>query len=444
MAFFDNTLRKIANDKGYRVGYDAKNDSVIVENPATGKKIQFKSGQGQEYGMGGLDANIGYNVVSDTTLLEKALAADPTPKATGDFFSGASSSFTSPLSGKINEYVEKITGYKPFDPSSYNPYADPSFVKFFENAVIAGNKAYADKFAGTTTPGVAESSIQSQIAETARKGYTDRIQDAIPTFMERAKQEYEKGYQRDFDILGTLTDLDAYSLDRESAVRKNLADEAKIIAMANYDDIAAEINRRKAINPNDPLIPYLEAERQNKIFSQQAAEAESEKERAKKEQTMFEQAMKQWQTSGVASQQVAEILGVPVGAKTADYNINTEKAKLEREKLAQSKTEAEEKAAKESKKELVNHLYNQAKVMLQEKVFTGRYDDKGRPIYRPKYTREDFEIWLDSQLPNTEEGDRMFDEILANLGNVEFLDTNDPAMADSLTQKIRQWFIKKP
>ena len=173
--------------------------------------------------------------------------------------------------------------------------------------------------------------------------------------MERAKQEYEKGYQRDFDILGTLTDLDAYSLDRESAVRKNLADEAKIIAMANYDDIAAEINRRKAINPNDPLIPYLEAERQNKIFSQQAAEAESEKERAKKEQTMFEQAMKQWQTSGVASQQVAEILGVPVGAKTADYNINTMKAELEREKLTQSKTEAEEKATKERKKELVNH-----------------------------------------------------------------------------------------
>ena len=31
--FFDNTLRKIANDKGYKVGYDNKTDSVTVENP---------------------------------------------------------------------------------------------------------------------------------------------------------------------------------------------------------------------------------------------------------------------------------------------------------------------------------------------------------------------------------------------------------------------------
>ena len=64
--YFDNALRKIANDKGYKVGLDNAG-AVVVENPATKKKITFKSGEGQEYGMGGMKE--GYNIVSDTSLL---------------------------------------------------------------------------------------------------------------------------------------------------------------------------------------------------------------------------------------------------------------------------------------------------------------------------------------------------------------------------------------
>ena len=236
--FFDNTLRKIANDKGYKVGYDNKADSVIVENPLTGKKISFKSGQGKEYGMGGLDADMGYNVVGDASLLEKALAADPKPKvADNNYFGSAANNYASPYSGQINDLIGKITNYKPFDYSSYNPRDDAAFQQFEKNAIKSGNRAYADTFAGTAIPGVAESSVGRQIAETARKGYTDQIQNAIPTFMDKARQDYESGYAKNFDILNTLTDIDAYSLDRQGAVQQNLANEAKRLALAHYDKI---------------------------------------------------------------------------------------------------------------------------------------------------------------------------------------------------------------
>lgn len=421
--FFDNTLRKIANDKGYKVGYDNKTDSVIVENPLTGKKISFKSGQGQEYGMGGLDADMGYNVVSDASLLEKALAANPKPKAADNnyFDSAANNYYASPYSDQINDLIGKITNYKPFDYSSYNPQDDAAFQQFEKNAIKSGNRAYADTFAGTAIPGVAESSVGRQIAETARKGYTDQIQNAIPTFMDKARQDYESGYKKNFDILNTLTDMDSYSLDRERLVQQNLANEAKRLALAHYDNIAGYIN---TLDPNDPLIPYLQAERQNKIFAQDAAKSESQSAQAKQAQSLFEQAIEQWKLTGVASQRVADILGIPVGTKTADYSLKSISAS------GKGATGGSGGGSGTGEKSTFTNtqLFNQAKKMTEEKVDTGRRDADGKPIYRPKYTQEQFDDWLISMLPNNEEGRKAFNDILSMLGYVQFWDTNDPSM----------------
>lgn len=401
--FFDNALRKIANDKGYKVGYDNKADSVTVENPLTGKKISFKSGQGQEYGMGGLNADMGYNVVGDASLLEKALAADPKPKvADNNYFGSAANNYASPYSGQINDLIGKITNYKPFDYSSYNPRDDAAFQQFEKNAIKSGNRAYADTFAGTAIPGVAESSVGRQIAETARKGYTDQIQNAIPTFMDKARQDYESGYAKNFDILNTLTDIDAYSLDRQGAVQQNLANEAKRLALAHYDNIAGYIN---TLDPNDPLIPYLQAERQGKVFSQDVAKADAEK-------TLFERAMEEKK----------------FGLNENKYLLDVNK---ENRLLSGSgtKSDVSKSSGPTEKPTFTNtQLLNQAKKMLEEKVDTGRMGADGKPIQRPKYTQEQFDDWLISMLPNNEEGRKAFNDIISMLGNVKYWDTNDPNM----------------
>ena len=65
-------LKDIASANNWNVIYDNSSGNVIITNPTTGKSVSFRSGQGQEYGLGGV-LN-GYNVVMDEAKLKQALA----------------------------------------------------------------------------------------------------------------------------------------------------------------------------------------------------------------------------------------------------------------------------------------------------------------------------------------------------------------------------------
>jgi hypothetical protein len=95
----------------------------------------------------------------------------------------------------------------------------------------------------------------------------------------------------------------------------NLQNQAAVVAQANYSDIKAEINRRKAVNPNDPLIPYLEAARQQKIADQANATATAAA-------TQRTNALELWKTLGVATPEIASILNIPVNTPTSAANIS--------------------------------------------------------------------------------------------------------------------------
>lgn len=68
-----DTLRDFAKNKGYTVEYDPKSKNVNLLNPANNQSINFKSGQGSEYGLGGLIN--GTNVIKDSSKLESSLLA---------------------------------------------------------------------------------------------------------------------------------------------------------------------------------------------------------------------------------------------------------------------------------------------------------------------------------------------------------------------------------
>jgi hypothetical protein len=115
--------------------------------------------------------------------------------------------------------------------------------------------------------------------------------------------------------------LEQYRIDQEKASKETKeALEREIATIAQYDaDYTAEIQKREALNPNDPLIPYLKVARQQKLDAlekglqeQMKAEQEAQKERVK-------QAMDLWETLGYATQEVADTLNIPVGTKTGDY-----------------------------------------------------------------------------------------------------------------------------
>lgn len=81
----DNSLRSVASQLGYTVGYDNKTGQVNVANPTNNQSIYFASGQGSEYGLGGLNNNV--NTVSDVSALIAALNKQqklpPTVQPTG-------------------------------------------------------------------------------------------------------------------------------------------------------------------------------------------------------------------------------------------------------------------------------------------------------------------------------------------------------------------------
>jgi len=79
-----------------------------------------------------------------------------------------------------------------------------------------------------------------------------------------------------------------------------------------YSDFQQEINNRMAKNPNDPLIPVLKIARNEKISAMNEAQMNMM-------EKMTKQAMDLWKLMGVADESIAEVLGVAVGAKTADY-----------------------------------------------------------------------------------------------------------------------------
>ena len=85
------------------------------------------------------------------------------------------------------------------------------------------------------------------------------------------------------------------------------------------DDYQAEINRRMEINPNDPLIPYLIAARQEKINAQETAEANATNSAIEQQRDL---AWQLFQETGIANDYIASVLGIPVGTTTMDYKKN--------------------------------------------------------------------------------------------------------------------------
>lgn len=85
------------------------------------------------------------------------------------------------------------------------------------------------------------------------------------------------------------------------------------------DDYQAEIDRRKANNPNDPLIPYLIAARQEKINAQEQNKNATFTQAVEQEREL---AWNLFQETGIADSYIEAVLGIPKGTTTLDYSKN--------------------------------------------------------------------------------------------------------------------------
>ena len=119
--------------------------------------------------------------------------------------------------------------------------------------------------------------------------------------------------------LATYQNLMANKINYDVAQKENDFNR-QLSTLGQYsDDYQAEINRRMELNPNDPLIPYLIAARQEKIKAQQEAEANATNSAIEQQQKL---AWELFQETGIANDFIASALGIPVGTTTMDYKKN--------------------------------------------------------------------------------------------------------------------------
>lgn len=90
------------------------------------------------------------------------------------------------------------------------------------------------------------------------------------------------------------------------------------------DNYQAEIDRVQGDNDttNDWQVPYLQAARQQKIQAQAEQQAAQMAAASEEEKQQYKNALDLWKTYGQATPEIAAILGVPQGARTADYDID--------------------------------------------------------------------------------------------------------------------------
>ena len=139
------------------------------------------------------------------------------------------------------------------------------------------------------------------------------------------------------------------TLQGREAQQNELARQAALLAARYYDDIQAYIN---TLDPNDPLVPYLYAERRKKIQTEAEKAAAAAAAASEEEQRAWKRAFDLFQSTGrITSAEQAQILGLPMDATVADVDIarmnaatsrmNAETARMNAQKSGQAKEEPE-------------------------------------------------------------------------------------------------------
>lgn len=411
-------------------------------------------------GLSGINFNVSPTATSYTdpyadkinAALDKILGYTPT-------------TYVDPYSDKMDAALDKILNYdldSPYDVTTdpmYNPMKtqyEQAGQTAFNNQVgrlatltggrpstaavgtaTAAQNQYANDFAANVLPTlVSQEMTRRQNTFNSLAQQLEALQGLSNTGYNRSRDLTEDTNANMLNQLDALTGLSGTSYNRyrdtvsdtgmangqytqsgkinQQAIEQNeqtrLANEAATIAAANYDNIQAYIDKLPA---NDPLRPYLQAERQKKIANEAAAKSEAAAQQ-------YQDAMDMWVKSGKASAEVAAILGLPEGAKTADYDIDLIQAATSRMNAETTQKNSEDNSAENSlsTSQYLSTIKN--RLAATDSIGT---DSDGKSVTVPRYTRTQFEEWLAS-LPLD---DKTYDEIVnaLDLDNIKFRDEID-------------------
>jgi len=167
------------------------------------------------------------------------------------------------------------------------------------------------------------------------------------------------------------------TLQGREAQQNELARQAALLAARYYDDIQAYIN---TLDPNDPLVPYLYAERQKKIQAEAERAAAAAAAASEAEKEAWNRAFKAFQEVGrITSPEQAQILGLPMDATVADVDIARMNAATSRLNAQTSAYNAQQRTQQQADQASSQRIKQYADIIDRLYVNT-QYDNDGRAI----------------------------------------------------------------
>ncbi len=167
------------------------------------------------------------------------------------------------------------------------------------------------------------------------------------------------------------------TLQGRQAQQNELAQQAALLAARYYDDIQAYIN---TLDPNDPIMPYLYAERQKKIQTEAEKAAAAAAAASEEEQRAWKRAFDLFQSTGrITSAEQAQILGLPMGATVADVDIARMNAATSRMNAQTSAYNAQQRTQQQADQAASQRIQQYADIIDRLYVNT-QYDNNGQAI----------------------------------------------------------------
>ena len=312
----------------------------------------------------------------------------------------------------VNSGIERLNNQLEDTNKSYDNAARQAYINAMQAQYALPNQLAAMGYTGgmsETEMARARANYQNNMAdiELQRANAEREIYAAINELRNTADQRTaEENIALTQEYINKLLQLKLQANQYNTESEAKELDQWKQIAGMYADDYTAEIQRLQADNAdgkNDAKIAYLMELRRQKIASQDETETKATQQRV-------ENALNLWKMYGVATREIADILGVPEGAKTSDYqNVISQIANRNKTSSGGGSSGG----TKGTSTSTLNTIVNNVQKMLSEteKIFDG-------DITRAKYSEPDVIAYVLSQNIPTEE--KM--SIIQNFGLTKYME----------------------
>ena len=219
--------------------------------------------------------------------------------------------FNSQYSSQIDQLLNSILNREEF---SYDYTTDPTYHAYADKYKRLGDRAREDTLGNIAAlNGGYASSWAASAASQAQNDYNQQLSDVIPTLYDAAYNRYMDDYNMDVTNLGLLQGVDNTQYDR-------------------YRDTVGDYQWKEEFGYKKEQDEIANNQWQQTFDWNQYVD---EWNMSNKEATQkFDQMMSKWQLTGVADEEVAAALGIPVGATTESYYFKKAQLTLDQAKAA--------------------------------------------------------------------------------------------------------------